>query len=181
MTRYSVKDASDPFFPPLWEIYDSSFPLCEKRTYADQIHILSNRKYALEVWVEDETVRGFIGWWDCGDLRYIEHYAIHPGFRSAGHGSRFLSEWLNDSNIPVLLEIEPVTDEITRRRQAFYRRLGFKDNPIIHCQPPYHKDTAAVRLRLMSYPRPITNECYERFYKKQRTVIIPQGNIKTAR
>jgi hypothetical protein len=70
------------------------------------------------------------------------------------------------------LEIEPIVDEITQRRHNFYRKLGFKDNPIVHYQPPYHKNTQAVKLWLMSYPQPVSKEDYDKFYLKQQTEII---------
>jgi GNAT superfamily N-acetyltransferase len=139
----------------------------------EQIRIFSNPDYFLEVWAEKEALTGFIGWWNCGDLRYAEHYAIHPNCRSAGYGSRFLSEWMAESEIPVLLEIEPVVDGITQRRQNFYTRLGFKDNGIVHYQPPYHKETGAVKLWLMSYPQTVSKEDYEKFQLKQKIEIMP--------
>jgi hypothetical protein len=71
------------------------------------------------------------------------------------------------------LEIEPVVDEITQRRHNFYRKLGFKDNTIIHYQPPYHKETEALNLWLMSYPQPISEERYKKFQLKQQTEIMP--------
>ncbi len=108
-----------------------------------------------------------IGWWNCDGLRFVEHYAINPAFRSSGYGSVLLSEWMNDEDIPVILEIEPVVDDLTQRRKNFYLRLGFKENDIKHFQPPYHKDTKAVELWIMSYPEKISMEVYRKFYQKQ--------------
>ncbi|KAA6335082.1 hypothetical protein EZS27_016643 [termite gut metagenome] len=168
-----VKGIDSLLFSSFWTIYESSFPLSERRSLDDQIRIFSNETYFLEVWEENGKVVGFIGWWDCDDLRFVEHYAIHTDCRSNGYGSRFLSGWIAKSDIPVLLEIEPVVDEITQRRHHFYRKLGFKDNTITHYQPPYHKETAALNLWLMSYPQPVSVESYEKFRLKQQTEIMP--------
>ncbi|GHV04960.1 hypothetical protein FACS189416_4030 [Bacteroidia bacterium] len=172
MTKCLIKDSTDVLFPAYWEIYNSSFPLNEKRSLEDQLRIFSHPDYVLETWIEGEILTGFIGWWMCDDLRYVEHYAIHPDFRSHGYGSCFLSEWMNESPLPVLLEIEPVVDDVTRRRQSFYHRLGFQDSLIPHQQPPYHKGTPPVPLRLMTYPRQISEPAYQKFRQKQQTDII---------
>ncbi|MDR1103479.1 MAG: GNAT family N-acetyltransferase [Tannerella sp.] len=173
MRKTVIQSEDDPLFPVFCEICESSFPLSERRSPEDQRRLFSIDAYALEAWVEGDLPAGFLGWWDCGDLRYVEHFAIHPDCRSAGYGSRFLSEWMSESDLPVLLEIEPVTDEITRRRQRFYHRKGFKDNEIIHYQPPYHRETPAVHLWLMSYPQPLTPAAYEKFRRIQQTEIMP--------
>jgi GNAT superfamily N-acetyltransferase len=169
-----IRNEKDVFFRTFWKIYELAFPFCERRPLEEQIRIFTDKTYFLDVWAENEALLGFIGWWNCGDLRFVEHYAIHPDHRSKGYGSRFLSGWINQDTLPVLLEIEPAVDETSRRRQNFYRKLGFKDNVIKHCQPPYHKGEKPLNLWLMSYPREISANCYERFYSKQRTEIIPQ-------
>lgn len=173
MKKIIINTTSHPFFPAFWEIYEPSFPLCERRSLEDQELIFSNETYHLEAWIEADRLYGFIGWWDCPGLRYVEHYAVHPEYRSSGYGSVFLSEWIKESDIPVLLEIEPVTDDISRRRQSFYKRLGLKENDIRHWHPPYHRGMDRVELWLMSYPDPIQKDTYNMFIQKQRTEIIP--------
>jgi GNAT superfamily N-acetyltransferase len=168
-----MRSEKDVFFQAFWEIYESAFPLCERRSLDDQIRIFANDTYFLDVWLENEVVLGLIGWWDCGDLRFIEHYTIHPHYRSCGQGSRLLSGWIQQNSLPVLLEIEPVIDEISRKRQRFYHKLGFKNNSLIHYQPPYHKEEKPLELWLMSYPHEISTNDYEKFYFKQRTEIMP--------
>ncbi|GHV03496.1 hypothetical protein AGMMS50229_02810 [Campylobacterota bacterium] len=173
MNKVAIQNAEDSRFSAFWKIYNSSFPLNERRSLDDQIRVLLNSDYCLEVWIDNsETIAGLIGWWNCGDLRFVEHFAISPDFRSAGFGSRFLSAWIAESKTTVLLEIEPITDETTKRRQNFYKRLGFVDNNIVYFQPPYHKTTQEIKLLLMSYPKPISNDCYERFKLKQQTEIM---------
>jgi ribosomal protein S18 acetylase RimI-like enzyme len=174
MKMIRIKDEKDMFFPAFWKIYESSFPLCERRSLEDQVRTFANETYFLNDWLENETVLGLIGWWNCGDLRFIEHYAIHPNHHSRGHGSRLLSEWINQNSRPVLLEIEPVADELSRKRQQFYHRLGFKDTTVEHYQPPYHKGEKSLNLWLMSYPHAISMDCYKKFYFKQQMEIIPQ-------
>lgn len=173
MNRIVIESIRNRFFLSFWEIYESSFPLCERRSQEDQIRIFALNYYRLEAWVENNNLLGFIGWWDLKDTRYVEHYAIHPDCRSEGYGSKFLKEWMEDSDKLVLLEIEPVKDEMTQRRQNFYHRLGFIDSEIPHCHPPYHKGMKPVNLWLLTYPNGLTPEICQKFREKQRKVIIP--------
>jgi GNAT superfamily N-acetyltransferase len=169
-----IKNENNPFFQAFWEIYESAFPLCERRSLEEQIRIFADKTYFLDAWIKNEMVLGFIGWWHCEKLRFIEHYAINPAYRSQGYGSLFLSEWIGQDALPVILEIEPAVDEISRKRQLFYRKLGFKNNAIEHYQPPYHKGEKSLKLWLMSYLHEISSSCYEKFYHKQKTEIMPQ-------
>ncbi len=173
MERINIITIDHPYFPSVWRIYEFSFPLCERRTLEDQKRIFSDQSYFLDAWIEDGKVVGIIGWWNCENLRFVEHYAIAPEYRSSGYGSSFLSEWINDSITPVLLEIEPVVDEITQRRKKFYMNLGFLENNIKHKQPPYHKETGYVEMQIMSYPRLIEEKDYQTFYQKQCSEIMP--------
>jgi ribosomal protein S18 acetylase RimI-like enzyme len=174
METIRIRNEKDVFFPAFWKIYESAFPFCERRSLEEQNRIFSNETYFLNIWLENEILLGLIGWWDCGDLRFIEHYAVHPDYRSRGYGSRLLSGWIKQNSLPVLLEIEPPIDELSRRRQLFYRKLGFRDNAVKHYQPPYHKEEKTLKLWLMSYPHEISSIVYEKFYFKQRTEIMPQ-------
>ncbi len=174
MQRIHIQSVDCPSFLSLWKIYEFSFPLSERRSLDDQIRIFSNETYRLEAWIENEQVVGFIGWWICDGLRFVEHYAIAPEHRSSGYGSSFLKGWMQENDTPVVLEIEPVTDETTLRRHKFYSGLGMKDNYIKHFQPPYHKETGPVELWLMSYPGTISGDTYRKFYQKQCKEIMPE-------
>ncbi len=174
MKRIHINTTNHPIFNAVWEICETSFPLSERRTLEDQIRIFSDKTYFLEAWIEQEKVLGIIGWWNCDGIRFVEHYAITPDSRSSGYGSIFLSEWMSDNEIPVLLEIEPVVDAITQRRKNFYLKLGFVQNEIKHYLPPYHKETGSVEMWVMSYPRLIEPEEYLRFYRKQCEEIMPE-------
>lgn len=173
MERIIITSIAHPMFSSFWSIYETAFPLCERRSLEDQVRIFLLPDYRLEAWVKNNDLLGFIGWWKSSGIRYVEHYAIHPEHRSEGYGSRFLSEWINDDHSPVLLEIEPAVDELSKRREAFYQRLGFIGSDIRHWHPPYHKGMDNVHLWLMSYPASISEKDYEAFVLKQQSEIIP--------
>lgn len=177
MEKIKIESVENEFFPAFWEIYEPSFPLCERRSLEDQIRIFDIDYYHLEAWIEKGKLLGFIGWWNLNTCRYVEHYAIHPKARSEGYGSKFLKEWMDSDDKLVLLEIEPVEDEITQRRQTFYHRLGFIDSPIRHWHPPYHQGMDNVDLWLLTYPGNLKEEVYQQFLKKQKDIIIPPFEI----
>ena len=62
----------------------------------------------------------------------------------------------------VILEIEPPADTLSRRRKRFYERLGLRENPYLHVQPPYQADCGPTRLVVMSRPA-LTRAEFARF------------------
>ena len=66
------------------------FPLCEQRTLDHQITAFKADRFHLDVYLDGETLVGFIGYWDFDDYLYIEHYAINSDLRGGGWGSRIL-------------------------------------------------------------------------------------------
>lgn len=100
-----------------------------------------------------DGVLGLLFLWEKPDYVFVEHLAIHPACRGLGLGHRameLLHAYAGDR--PVILEIEPVVDEVTARRCRFYRDCGYHCLPYRHEQPPFHRGGAPVSLVLMSYP-----------------------------
>lgn len=55
--------------------------------------------------------------------------------------------------------------EIAKQRICFYERLGFHVNPFEYVQPPLHKGQDDLSLKIMSYPKLLTNEGFI-FYRE---------------
>ena len=92
---------------------------------------------------------GVITRWDFGDFIYIEHFAIDPALRSQGYGSEALKAFIHEQCKPLVLEAEPPTDEMTRRRIRFYERIGLTLYDYPYIQPAYTEESLPVELRLM--------------------------------
>lgn len=73
---------------------------------------------------------------------------------------------------PIVLEIEPPQDDISRRRRAFYERCGFCTTEHAHLQPPYHAGQAELPLVVMSYPRAIDAAEYAAFNRFLRGYVM---------
>lgn len=61
-----------------------------------------------------------------------------------------------------MLEVEPPETDTARRRIGFYERSGFVLNGYDYTQPPLGRSRSAVRLMVMSFPRPLDKNAFER-------------------
>ncbi len=100
--------------------------------------------------VEDGMFAGLLNYWSLGNFIYIEHLATLPSLRGGGLGRRILQKLMEKETLPIVLEVEPPTTDLTRRRIGFYTRCGFTlwDGQD-YLQPPYAPHLPAVPLLLM--------------------------------
>lgn len=195
-----VEGVHSPYFADFWAAYELSFPLEERRSQNAQVAAFGDARYHLDCWRDTGAFVGFMGWWDFGDYRYIEHVAVAPGARSGGYGTRIMHNWRDADPRPVYLEIEEVVDELTRRRRDFYLRLDFVENPGVHVQPPYQHCTpepeptpfpaavrnpsgqnppepedpqksAGVRMQVLSWPGQLSKKTHADFINTLHTVV----------
>lgn len=163
MRSIRIQDEQSPFYPDFLRTNTASFPDDERRGPAAQSTAFADPHYRLDAWLDGETFVGFMGWWDFGEYRYIEHIAVSPEARSGGYGGKILQAWMTRSSTPVYLEIEEVVDELTRRRLNFYLRHGLVETGLRHDQPPYQGDGNDVSLQVLSWPKAISPDEHARF------------------
>ncbi|MFI3294912.1 MAG: GNAT family N-acetyltransferase [Rikenellaceae bacterium] len=157
-----IQDEQAKYFKECWSLYQEAFPEEERREKWYHLKSMESRYFNFEAIIEDSELKGLIGWWDFEQVRYIEHVAVLPELRSKGYGKKIFTLLKSISPKPIILEVEPPKDEISKRRIGFYRREGFMLNPHYHLQPPYQGDKG-VNLLIMSYPEAITQEYLEQF------------------
>ena len=92
---------------------------------------------------------GLLTTWTFDSFTYIEHFALSPEVRGRGYGSEALAMLIARTEQPLILEAEPPTDELTRRRIGFYERSGFTLYDYPYVQPAYTADSQPVPLCLM--------------------------------
>ncbi len=151
-----------PLYDRAMELYGKSFPPHEQRRAQSQAEILGDGDYHFILIREGETFVGLILYWDMGEALYIEHFCVMPGLRNHGYGQQALA-LLGEEGKTLILEIDPPVDDISKRREGFYERCGFVENPYPHVHPPYHQGNKGHALVVMSSPRGITGEEYEAF------------------
>ncbi len=173
LTKTRITSALQPEFQHFWHLYQESFPEIERKDMQGIAIALAKEQFHNELFFNDGKPVAMLAYWLYPHFCYLEYIAVDPSQKGQGTGSQILHELLSRTAQPVILEIEHVVDETTRRRQTFYERLGFVGNPQHeHCQPPYQKGFQPLPMLLMTHPQAITAEAYNEFYHILTTEIV---------
>lgn len=156
--------ADDNLYQWATSLLEQSFPAAERRDDALQRQTLKHKDYRLCAIMQNAQPVGVVGYWDTPDFVYFENFCVQPEMRNKGIGSAVL-QLLTDNDKPFILEIEPPTDQLTRRRKAFYERNGMVSNVYDHVQPHYRATDPDLHLVVMSYKRAVTQHEYAAFRK----------------
>ena len=153
LTSTRLMDTASAIFTESWQLYESAFPHEERRALADHALAMAHEPHFVCLHLRDS--QGFVGilfYWVLSQCVYVEHLAIAPARRGQGLGKAAL-KLLQQHELPIILEIEPVTDAATARRLRFYEGAGFHRLAAVHYQLPYHRGEPPLRLELLSYPQ----------------------------
>ena len=161
----------DERYPGAMALYGASFPPHEQREQTSQHQILTCGDYHFNLIYDDGLFVGILLCWQAQDFIYVEHFCIQPQLRGRRYGQRAL-ELLRGQGKPVILEIDPPVDEVSKKRRTFYQRAGFHENPYPHVHPPYHQGVPGHALTVMSCPAPLGQGEYGAFlsYLRQRVM-----------
>ena len=170
MEMIRIEDAGHPMYRRAMELYAGSFPAHERREDASQRRILGEEEYHFALLYDGDTFVGELLYWETASFRYVEHFCILPELRGRRYGERALAELGGEK--PVLLEIDPPVDEISRRRKSFYERCGFRASPYPHLHPPYHQTGRGHALVVMSHPAELGWADYEAFARYLRETVM---------
>ena len=167
VTLLPITTQAIPYWDSLVSIYRESFPIDEQRPVESIARLIAEEpRYTMYAIVddneeenEDENSKhntlntkqpiGLLTTWFFDEFIYIEHFAIDPELRSQGYGSKAMSTFIKQQGKPIVLEAEPPTDELTRRRIRFYERQGLTLYDFPYLQPAYTEASQPVELRLM--------------------------------
>lgn len=168
-------------FESAWQLYLQSFPEHEQRTREEQVKAMADTRCRFDAAYDGERFVGLLIWWHYPAFVYVENLAVEPASRGGGYGSRILEHLKTLVDVPQVLEIDPLTDEVAIRRWRFYEKLGYVRNPYRHIHPSYRPGHAAFEMVLLSYPQVITTELYEVFRREETDWIIPLDAFKSGR
>lgn len=155
MLFHPVHTENDIYLPFVQELYESTFPLHERRHFEELPSLLSGKSMHLEVILTDESLpAGFVIYWVLDNFLFIEHLAIAPEQRNKGLGGEIVQHLIADTGLNCLLEVEPPIDLSGEKRIRFYQQLGFAQTPVQYHQPPYHKGFLPVPMLLLARPVP---------------------------
>ena len=124
-----LRTVDDPAFESAMALYAASFPPHEQRLEPSQRRIMAHEQYHFGILHDEEGFAGLALFWDAGAYLYVEHLCISPARRGQGLGTAAL-DLFAEAGKPVVLEIDPPVDAVSRRRQKFYERAGFAANPL---------------------------------------------------
>ena len=142
-----------------------SFPATERRDDSAQRQVMSHPDYRLCVILDGSVPVGVVGYFDAPEFIYFENFCVAPSMRNNGYGSAALQCLTNNLDKPFILEAELPTDELTRRRIAFYKRNGMVANPYPHVQPHYRATDPDLPLVVLTYREMLTPTQYAAFRK----------------
>lgn len=153
------------------QLYDRAFPAYEKRSYQGRKSIQTHEDYYLYYFSDDEIFIGFAACWKIDSFYYIEHLAISTQLRGQGYGQQVLT-LLCQKVGNIILEIDPVIDDVSQKRLRFYQHCGFQRNSYKHVHPSYHPEFPPHKLEILSYPFQLTEENYQQFNAKLTTIVM---------
>lgn len=160
-------------FSQAWRLYTSVFPSNERRPRHQLVGLLKNPQYYFAQVTEGNRLVGLLGLWKLPGFVFIEHMAIQKSRRDRGIGSSLLQKILQE-NPRVVLEVEPPQTEEQKRRIRFYERLGFQLNSYAYIQPTYSPQKKPVRLRLMTFPKGVSETEFFRIRRTLHTIVYGQ-------
>lgn len=159
---YQLETLTKADFGAVWRIMEESFPVDERRNRVGQEQILAEPYYHLYGWKKEGGLAAFFAVWEFEEFSFVEHFAVEKSHRNGGIGAVLLGQLLAERKAPVILEVEPPEGELQRRRIGFYERNGFVINPYDYLQPAMSEQGKAIPLRIMSSPKELGVEEYER-------------------
>ncbi len=169
---HTIHDVEDQSWLLFLDVYTTSFPIDEQRPTDSIARLLTDepRFCAMALLDGKERFVGILTSWRFDTFVYIEHFALAATLRSQGYGSMALQTFIAAvSPCPIVLEVEPPADTLTRRRVSFYERCGLTLYDYNYTQPPYAPDRMAIPLRLMG-SLPVGTELREVAEKLHREV-----------
>lgn len=172
MKKIKIDNPDHRLYETFTKLYSTSFPVFQQRIETQQEYAFSNNKYHLIGYVDEKRFIGFISYWEFNSYLYIEHFAINTDTRGKGYGSKVLNSFINSTDKIVLLEIDPVIDDISKARMRFYERCGFYDNPYAHKHPSYNDEYQPHSLTILTTERQITEEEYQNFHYDLNRVVM---------
>lgn len=172
MHRIEIKSPGNDRYEKFQRLYVSSFPIFEQRTESQQNYAFESSQYHLFEYWDGDIFVGFISCWEFGSQIYIEHLAVDTTLRGKGYGSRMLDSFVASSPKTVILEIDPIVDDISRARLRFYERCGFRQNGFRHRHPAYRQGYQHHPLVVLSSGRQITPDEYEDFSRNLKEIVM---------
>lgn len=164
--QYTYKplvSSSDPSFGDFYRIYVESIPLREQKPKTQISGITTRPDYKILLLKKNDVVIGFSVLFTPAKESFclLEYMAVHSAYRNSGLGRNLFLRTFQDfvsngETVHGLIEIDSdreqsADQEIRRRRQCFYRRLGCLSIDGLSYLLPLHGEGPPPQMDLMVY------------------------------
>ncbi len=162
MNKINYSDINSRLANKVWELYTTSFPVEEQRPYLQHKKAMLDSRFYPYVYTSDHSeLLAICFYWDFVDFKYLEHFAVNPNYRNQGIGSKIIKAFSQEEQ-PIILEIEPPIDAISKQRLRFYERCLFRQTNYTFQQLKYRKENDDVLLELLCNKN-FDNNLFEKF------------------
>lgn len=172
-----LKNQTDKFYGEAMAMYERNFAFCERRDADEQCRVMQNDDYHFEIALQNGELCGFALYWEAPDFIFLEHLCVAENKRNQRLGHSIL-DYLKTKNKIIYLEIEPIVDEITAKRQKFYENNRFVLNDYHHVQVKLHLGDDDLVLLVMTLGRTISRQEYDDFYDYMVNNVEVEGYTK---
>ncbi len=150
MKLQRITTAYDQTWEVLLPLYQTSFPIEERRTEQDLLYTVEHcpEMHCNAIYQQNQVV-GMCLYWLLDGFVYLEHFMILPSHRGQGIGSWVLQQLALSTTLPRILEVEPATTPLTHRRVELYQRNGYQIVSKDYYQESYRKGEQGIALWLM--------------------------------
>lgn len=169
-----VENAKD-LSSDIQQLYEESFPPDERRNWTQLTEILQNETFSINKLFSGEKFIGLFSFWNMDEFIFIEHFAIQPEEQSKGFGTQTILQFIQEQQLPVILEVEKPETDSALKRIRFYERLNFTICSGNYFQPPYPSEKNKVEMSLMSFPHSIPPADFESVVKKIHHTVYQFG------
>ncbi len=144
-----LANRNDGYFDDIWKLYTMSFPQNERRNLVTHLKAMKDKRFYPAIYLSEQSeLLALCFYWKFPDFIYLEHLAVNPNYRNKGVGSKILRV-LTSYNQPVVLEIDPPFDAISKQRLHFYQKNKFILTDYTFRQLKYQKRSDELFLNLL--------------------------------
>lgn len=164
-------------FNTFYQILKDHFPTKEVKEYSYVKEMFESGNAHALVQKEDDTIIGALCYMEVEEYVFIDYFVIIDAFQGKQLGQQMLQYFKNTINKPIILEVELPTDDISKRRIAFYERMGFILNEHEYVVPPIRSLKCPIYFLLMTDTSPLTKEQFNKIYPKILKIVYGFTNI----
>ena len=144
-----IQTAQHSYLDELLSLYRESFPPEERRITERLLGMLAEPQMYFSAIISGKEPAGLIIYWIFDGFVYLEHLAVSPAMRGKGIGEEALII-LQQTGLPILLEVEIPLDSEGLKRMNFYHKCGFSTLKVPYVQPPYREGESTPDMMLFS-------------------------------